>query len=464
MAKRKRRAFGQVKPLGRYFEASYPTPVGYGDKFDGLKERQYASFGSEEEADAWLYQEKRIIELGAWSPVAMRKAAAKRDKEQSITFAEYARNWVETRRKPDGSPRASGTIKHDRGLLKNHLLKVFGNTPMREVSVRQVNAWIDNTAETMKDAPNARYNAYVLLNSIFASAATDPLDSEGRTLIDRSPVVRSIPRPPKAHKTVPVSDEQIWALHDLTCNRYKRPDIAMAALIGLYQGLRIGEVLSLRRCDVDRDAHKLSVSASLKDENELTDKPRKLGRGDTKTAESVRVNPIAPELRESLYRYIDEFVAQDPETPLFTAPRVGGFLSESSFSEVYVAAREQIPGLSSCRFHDLRHNHLTRMGNAAGVAVASRDAGHKSVRTTAVYMDAVRDDMLTEGYERLAAKRLQAESKPAASAAVGSGDVASWAQTLAQLDPAVRAQVLKELPAETQAKVMVVMLRQGEVS
>ena len=51
-----------------------------------------------------------------------------------------------------------------------------------------------------------------------------------------------------------------------------------------------------------------------------------------------------------------------------------------------------------------------------------------------------------------------------ASASARSGDVASWAQTLEALDPAVRAQVLKELPAETQAKVMVAMLQQGEVS
>ncbi|AIZ17012.1 hypothetical protein AH67_02250 [Bifidobacterium pseudolongum PV8-2] len=462
MAKRRRRAFGKIaerpkKKRGRY-EASYPTPLEYCSRYETQPARQTRYFDTYDDADAWLYQEKRLIDLGAWSPVALRKADAKRRQEQAITFGEYAANWIETRRKPDGSPRTPDTINHDRGLLRKHLAPVFGDTPMDAVSVRQVNEWIDTTAETMRDTPNARYNAYVLLNSIFASAATDPIDDEGTTLIDRSPVVRSIARPPKKHKTVPVTDAQIWALHDLIRDRFKRPDIATGVVIGLYQGLRVGEVLALRRCDVFRETNQLSVSASLKDANVLdADQPRRLVRGNTKTQTSVRVNPIAPELREALYDYMDSHVAVDPEAPLFPAPRAGGFLGESSFNAVFRRACDMIPELQGCRFHDLRHNHVTRLSNVAGVAVASRDAGHASPRMTATYMDAVSPDMLASGYDRLATAANDRSVQSAASAAGVDDAIAARAETLALLPPETQAQVLKSLPPDVAAAVMVAM-------
>lgn len=463
MATRRRRAFGKIaerpkKKRSRY-EASYPTPLEYCSQYEAQPARQTRYFDTYDDADAWLYQEKRLIDLNAWSPVAMRTADAKRRREQAITFSEYAANWIETRRKPDGTPRTPDTINHDRGLLRNHLDPVFGDTPMVEVSVRQVNAWIDGTAETMRDTPNARYNAYVLLNSIFTSAATDPIDDAGNTLIDRSPVVRSVARPAKAHKTVAVTDDLIWKLHDLIRDRFQRLDVATGVVIGLFQGLRVGEVLALRRCDVLRETNQLSVSASLKDANVLDPElSRRLERGSTKTPKSVRINPIAPELREALYDYMDNHVATEPEAPLFPAPRAGGFLGESSFNSVFRRACDMIPELRGCRFHDLRHNHVTRLSNVAGVAVASRDAGHASVRTTAGYMDAVHPDMIADGYDRLAAAaNNRCEPSPASATGADDDAIAARAATLRLLPPEMQAQVLKSLPSDVAAAVMVAM-------
>lgn len=459
MAKRKRRAFGQVKPRGKVFEVSYLTPAGYGDKFGELSERQYDHFSSIEEADAWLYQEKRLIELGAWSPVAMRKAGAKRKREKAITFADYAANWVNARRKPDGTPLGDDVVKRYRAMLRRHLNPYFGDMPMNDVSVKQVKDWINTTADTMKDAMTARHNSFGLLKAIFHTAATEPIDDEGDTLIERSPVTGTVPRPPKQHKTVTVTDAQIWQLHDVIRDRFGRQDLAIVPLIGLFAGCRLGEVLALRRCDVLTASDELSITASVKDENTLDpSKPRHIVRGSTKSRDSVRVIPIAPELREPLYKYMTESVPEDPETPLFRAPRSGGFLAENSFTEVYVKARELVPGLSGCRFHDLRHNLLTKVSAAAGVAVAKRIAGHGDVRVTGGYLDAVTGDDLRKAIGSTAAS---SAAKPA-SAAAGSGDVVSLAQTLAALDPEVRAQVLKNLPPEMQAQVMTAMFQSKE--
>ena len=459
MAKRKRRAFGQVKPRGKVFEVSYLTPAGYGDKFGELSERQYDHFSSIEEADAWLYQEKRLIELGAWSPVAMRKAGAKRKREKAITFADYAANWVNARRKPDGTPLGDDVIKRYRAMLRRHLNPYFGDTPMNDVSMKQVKDWINTTADTMKDAMTARHNSFGLLKAIFHTAATEPIDDEGNTLIAKSPVVGTVPRPPKQHKTVAVSDAQIWQLHDVIRDKFGRQDLAIVPLIGLFAGCRLGEVLALRRCDVLTASDELSISASVKDENTLDpSKPRHIVRGSTKSRDSVRVIPIAPELREPLYEYMAESVPEDPETPLFRAPRSGGYLAENSFTEVYVKARELVPGLSGCRFHDLRHNLLPKVSAAAGVAVAKRIAGHGAVRVTGGYLDAVTGDDIRKAVGSTA---VPSTAKPA-SADAGSGDVVSLAQTLAALDPEVRAQVLKNLPPEMQAQVMTAMFQSKE--
>ena len=464
MAQRKRRAFGKIterpkKKRGRY-EASYPTPLEYCEQYKGQRPRQWRNFDTRDEAEIWLHQERRLIELGSWSPVELRKAEAKRRKESTVTFAQYAEHWIETRRKPDGSPRADGTVKRNRTMLRLHLMPYFGDTPMDEVNVRQVKNWIDTTADTMKDAMTARHNSFVLLKAIFNTAATEPIDDEGDTLIAKSPVTGTVPRPPKAHKTVAVTDEQIWELYNVIREKYHREDLAVVPLIGLFEGCRVGEVLALRRCDVNRDTDEISVSASVKDANELDpDKPRQIVRGTTKTRDSTRVIPVAPDLRDVLYEYINKHVPEDPDAPLFRAPRSGGFLAENSFTEVYVKAREIVPGLSGCRFHDLRHNMLTKISAAAGVAVAKRIAGHSDVRVTGGYLDAVTGDDMRKA---IGANAVPSAAKPA-SAAAGS-DVASWARTLAALDPAVRAQVLKELPAEMQARVMLAMFQQGEVS
>lgn len=456
MAQRKRRAFGKIterpkKKRGRY-EASYPTPLEYCEQYKGQRPRQWRNFDTRDEAEIWLHQERRLIELGSWSPVELRKAEAKRRKESTVTFAQYAEHWIETRRKPDGSPRADGTVKRNRTMLRLHLMPHFGDTPLNEVSVRQVKNWIDTTADTMKDAMTARHNSFVLLKAIFNTAATEPIDDEGDTLIAKSPVTGTVPRPAKQHATVAVSDEQIWELYDVIREKYHREDLAIVPLIGLFAGCRVGEVLALRRCDVNMEADEINISASVKDANELDPgKSRHIIRGTTKTRDSVRVIPVAPELRDVLYEYINMHVPENPETPLFRAPRSGGYLAENSFTEVYVKAREQVPGLSGCRFHDLRHNMLTKVSAAAGVAVAKRIAGHSDVRVTGGYLDAITGDDLRKAIGTATAK--------SASAPAVSGDVASWAQTLVQLDPAVRAQVLKELPAEMQASVMVSMIQ-----
>ncbi len=462
MAQRKRRAFGKIterpkKQKGR-FEVSYLTPVEYSEQYSGQRERQWNYFDTREEAEIWLHQEKRLIELGVWSPVALRKAEAKQRQEQAITFADYAAKWVNARRKADGTPLGDDVIKRYRAMLRRHLNPYFGDTPMNDVSVKQVKDWINTTADTMKDAMTARHNSFGLLKAIFHTAATEPIDDEGRTLIERSPVTGTVPRPPKQHKTVAVTDAQIWQLHDVLRDRFGRQDLAIVPLIGLFAGCRLGEVLALRRCDVLTASDELSITASVKDENTLDpSKPRHIVRGSTKSRDSVRVIPISTELREQLYKYMAESVPEDPETPLFRAPRSGGFLAENSFTEVYVKARELVPGLSGCRFHDLRHNLLTKVSAAAGVAVAKRIAGHGDVRVTGGYLDAVTGDDMRKAIGSTAAS---SAAKPA-SAPACSGDATGWARTLAELDPAVRAQVLKELPAETQAKVMVAMLQQG---
>ena len=455
MARRKRRAFGQVKTSGRQFEASYPTPVGYGDKFGPLSERQYRRFDTEAAADAWLYQERKLIELDEWSPVSMRKAEARRRREQAVTFGEYAEHWVETRRKPDGSPRASGTIKRNRTMLRRHINPYFGDTPMTEISAKQVRSWIDTTADTMRNELTARHNSFVLLKAIFNTAATEPIDDAGDTLIAKSPAAGySIPRPEKTHKTVPVTDAQIWRLHDVIRDDYGRPDLAVVPLIGLFEGMRIGEVLALRRCDVLTDTDEISVTASVKDENELDlSKPRHMVRGATKTKDSVRTLPIAPELREALYTYMAEHVPQDPDAPLFRAPRAGGFLAENSFTEVYVKARERVDGMHRCRFHDLRHNLLTRVSGVAGVAVAKRIAGHSDVSVTGGYLDAVGDDVLRRALDG-------SDGSSSASATAADNTIAGYATTLAQLSPEVRAKTLDLLPADVAAKIMAAMIQQ----
>ena len=390
--KARRRSFGKIETKtnrhgNRYYQASYRTPVEAMAERPGLPERQYKNFDDETAANGWLSSEKRLMDAGVWTPVKEREAKARRS---DVTFAEYSAQWVENRRKRDGSPLREGTRQKYFQYLRDHLNPVLGDKPMTSIRPADIRVWYDSMTVT-RDGRGAsvRRHVFDLLNGIMSDAASTPLDDEGTTLIPVTPVQFKVPRPDTLHNYVIASREQIWALADAM-----PPSHRLSVLIAGVMGLREGEVLGLQRGDVElgRSPAILHVRRSAKDGTVNGHKARVLG--DLKTAGSRRDLEIPEPLLADMKRQLDNYVDSAPTALLFTGIRSRKIVSGQSIRNEFNRAKKAVgdPELMDMHFHDLRHSALTYFAqDGATVGQLMKLGGHTNLKTVAVYQQSSAD-------------------------------------------------------------------------
>lgn len=467
MARRaKRRSFGKVEiktdTHGEpFYQTSYPTPVEAFGMFDGLSQRQYQNFATLTEAEAWLASEKRLIDQGIWTPPAERKAQEQR---KSMLFSEYATDWVEHHKKNDGQERQGSTKRNQRALLKNHLMRAFGKKTLSSIIPADVEKWY----ATYPADSQAGYNALTLLKSILSSAATEPIDDQGTTLIDRNPVMIRRSRPKKVHQTVNASLEQIKALSDRM-----PPRLALSVWFMGVLYMRVGEVLALRRCDVDLKANVIHVSGSIKP-IDTEDGHYAVERGCAKD-NSERDVPIPPSFVPMIEEHLREHVAKGKNAFLFTNARSDKHMYENTFNYYFRQARAGVPGLENYWCHDGRHSSYARFAESgASEAVQMVLAGHKDIRMVSTYLDTSSDQHKREVMEKMdrqLAPVINGEAKPVEAATPASADDSSsedselkkLAGVLESLPLDARVRVLKDLEGDRRARVLACFSQTAQV-
>ncbi|MBL3916426.1 hypothetical protein [Bifidobacterium longum] len=216
------------------YYASYRDPV------DG-SERVTAphAFSSREDAEGWLAAERRLVESGSWVHPRERLERARREREaveaRAVSFGEFAERWLVRKVRDDKvKPRTRATYRH---LLDRHLLPVFGGTPVRDITPDMVSSWYESLAGT----PGARAGAYGLLKRVLASACEppNPLLEFNPCRIRGGATLRSAERPV-------VGPVAVAAIAGRMPAEYR-----LAVSLAFWLSLRLGEVLALRRRDID---------------------------------------------------------------------------------------------------------------------------------------------------------------------------------------------------------------------
>ena len=299
------------------------------------------------------------LEAGARSPAPGRT----RSGPAGMRF----RDFVETEWKPafcDGYKRS--TRKRVNALLRRRLLPAFGSSPLERVTPMAVHAWFDRYSGA---APGGANRALCTLKTILRYAVA-------RGLLQRDPT-RGVRPNRRARRTRFLSKEELGRLHrELdACVRERRSRLPQADIIRLLllTGCRLGEILHLRRDEVD---------------------------GDTLRLRDSKTGPKAVYLSADAQRIL----ARQPHAAspyVFPSPRDDARPRCADLSLWKLARRRA--GLDDVRLHDCRHTFASQaVLQGIPIPVVARLLGHRKVSMTFRYAH-VRDPEVEAAAERIGA-------------------------------------------------------------
>ena len=178
--------------------------------------------------------------------------------------------------------------------------------------------------------------------------------------------------------------------------------LRLPILVALGTGMRRGEILALRRTDVDFTHDRISVRRGRQwnPDGKVTYRAGgKNGKGRVIAAPATLMPLLAARLRE-----VEDLRAAAGDAwrgnGLVFCNRVGEPVGLAAFRSAWnrIAARAQLDGV---RFHDLRHTHATELLRA-GVhpKIVSERLGHSSVKITLDRYSHAIPDLQTEAAEK----------------------------------------------------------------
>ena len=264
----------------------------------------------------------------------------------NTTFVEYAQTWVDVYKRPKLNSQSLETLLI---ALNTHIIPHLGAMRMRDIKPVHVAA----VMAAVKDRSHGvQMSVLNIMRAIFRSA-------EENHIIMRSPVVSTIKAGGRGVKErEPLTPEQCAEL--LRAAKNHSDDLYAFVLLGLYTGMRRGEILGLCWDCVDFDAHKIQVRRQLalraKKGVELTET--------LKTKGSYRVLPMPFVLGEYLRLRKDRTGGASvfPIKDRNSVERIWHNLDHlCKFTAGGKPTSESAPLDFHCNPHLLRHTYATRL-------------------------------------------------------------------------------------------------------
>jgi len=154
-------------------------------------------------------------------------------------------------------------------------------------------------------------------------------------------------------------------------------------LTSFYSGMRVGEIASMRVCDIQNE------DGTIKNEVRLSSSQTKGNVG--------RVVFVNEKLRTELASYLNFHKRKINTEPLFFTEKRKGFSANTMTQWFFWLYKKA--GISSASSHSGRRTFITNLANkGVGVRVLASLAGHKSLNTTMIYID-TNDDIKRRAVE-----------------------------------------------------------------
>lgn len=283
------------------------------------------------------------------------------------TFEEYSHTWITLTVAVTCKPSTESDYK---GILKNHVLPVFGKTPVNEINKFMVknflmkkikDGYASSTVTHIKNAVSGVLNLAIDDEII----QTNPAHNIGKLFKKQDP------KP----KVDPLSMDELAILLNTCQIHFSRqyPFILTLARTGI----RFGEDLGLQWKDIDFKGRFITIERSFSK-----------GRVETpKNGQSRKVDmsqQLADTLKELKHqRKIETLNRGWKKMPKWVFVSMEGKPYHESYTRrVFYKALEKA-GLRRVRIHDLRHTYATlRISKGDNIADVSKQLGHHSIKFT----------------------------------------------------------------------------------
>jgi len=271
--------------------------------------KKYRSFTSDDQSA----KGKRKLEREALAWLDQREIEAERGK--MLTFEKAARVYIEMRR-PVLSPT---TISNYEKILRNNCGR-FEGIPVDEITTILVQDWVNEL--TMSKAAKSVHNMYGFFTAVMGYH--DVPIRLGK--IKLPPKTRTFKRLPEAH---------------IVADAFKGHSIELPVMLALWQGMRLSEILGMRKCDIDENGVLTINQVRVKVGKEW------IFKNHAKTYNSNRQVRLA----EPILRMIDEVDVPEDQPVI-------GLNGSQIYSRFVKRIKEEGYTIS---FHDLRHINASVM-------------------------------------------------------------------------------------------------------
>lgn len=294
------------------------------------------SFALEREAAEWISEQQAQARRGEWID----------PRAGNVSLREWSERWLATRK---GRP---ATRSQQESLLRNHILKKFGDRQLRSITRAEVEAWSTSLLDSGYASSTVR-QAVLVFRMVMALAI-----DEG--LIIKNPVSTfsaGDQEPPQHRYLTPA---EVEALADSIAPEYR-----CVVWVGALAGLRIGEILALSPSRIKNGV--IVVDRTI--------------TGTPKTKASYRKVTMPQRLIAELD--LHQRLHPTGESGLLFPSRSGQVADHRWFNRRIFApaVAASIGGVMTP--HDLRHTHVSLcIDQGEDLVKISRRLGHGSIRVT----------------------------------------------------------------------------------
>nr|WP_267808615.1 site-specific integrase [Streptomyces tirandamycinicus]MCY0984839.1 tyrosine-type recombinase/integrase [Streptomyces tirandamycinicus] len=280
-----------------------------------------------------------------------------------MSFGAYAATWITER------GISASTADLYRSLLRNHLGPTFGRVALGDITPAMVRAWRVARLDAGAGASSVA-KSYALMRAVLMTAVEDRLIRRNPCRVKGASVA---PTPERPTATV----QEVYALAGAIQSRYRA-----LVLLAAFTGLRWGELIGLRRRDLDLDAGTVRVRrnvAELHSGKRLIKEP--------KSAAGRRTVAIPEVIVADLVTHLAIYAEPGPDGRVFIGAKKAT-PRRNHFGKLWRTACDQA-GIKGLHFHDLRHTGNTL---AAATGASTRELmtrmGHSSARAALIYQHA----------------------------------------------------------------------------